>query len=351
MLREFLKQTWTQWWKYFIVLMMAIGLLFLLSLGLGSVYIPPADALKILFGQPIDSVSSEQILLNFRLPKALTAILVGSALGISGLQMQTFFRNPLAGPFVLGISSGASLGAALLILGGFGWGISAWDGVVFASAQVIAAAAGAVLVMLAVIAVARSLRDAMSLLIVGLMFSSTTGALVSIMQYFSQSDDIQAYMLWSFGSLGGLSWQEMWVFVPVIMLGLLLSFASAKQLNLLLLGEQYARSMGLNIRKARLIIITSTCILAGTVTAFCGPIAFIGIAVPHMVRMLFPTSDHLLLIPLVCLMGAGTMLFCDLIAQLPGSSNLLPINAVTSLVGGPIVIWIIISRRNLKHSI
>lgn len=351
MLRQLLQHIQVKWWKYFLLLAAAILLLFLLSLGLGSVYIPPMEAIQVLLGQAVPFPVHEQIIMNFRLPKAITAVLVGAALGISGLQMQTFFRNPLAGPFVLGISSGASLGAALLILGGFSFGIGKWSGVYFAGAQVVAAAAGAILVMLAVITVARSLRDAMSLLIVGLMFSSTTGALVSVMQYFSQADDIQAYMLWSFGSLGGLSWQEMQVFAPVILAGLLLSLASAKQLNLLLLGEQYARSMGLNIRRARLIIITSTCILAGTVTAFCGPIAFIGIAVPHMVRMLFPTSDHLLLIPLVCLMGAGTMLLCDLVAQLPGSSQLLPINAVTSLIGGPVVIWIIISKRNLKYSV
>lgn len=351
MLRDFLRHTWLQWWKYFVLLALAIFVLFVLSLALGSVHIPAFEALKIIAGLGTEETMWREIILNFRLPKALTAILVGAALGISGLQMQTFFRNPLAGPFVLGISSGASLGAALLILGGFSLGIHQLGPQLFAGAQVIAAAAGALLVMLAVISVARSLRDAMSLLIVGLMFSSTTGALVSIMQYFSQAEDIQAYMLWSFGSLGGLGWEEMQVFAPIIVIGLLISFVSAKQLNMLLLGEQYARSMGLNIKRARFTIILSTCLLAGTVTAFCGPIAFIGIAVPHMVRMLFPTSDHLLLIPLVCLMGAGSMLLCDLIAQLPGSASLLPINAVTSLVGGPIVIWIIVSKRNLKYSL
>ncbi|MEQ8532275.1 MAG: iron ABC transporter permease [Imperialibacter sp.] len=351
MLRDFIQQSWKQWWKYFVLLSLVIFVLFLLSLALGSVVIPAFEALKIVSGFTSQNEAWQEIILNFRLPKALTAILVGAALGISGLQMQTFFRNPLAGPFVLGISSGASLGAALLILGGASLGLHQLGGQLFASAQVIAAALGAILVMIAVISVARSLRDAMSLLIVGLMFSSTTGALVSIMQYFSQAEDIQAYMLWSFGSLGGLSWEEMQIFAPVITIGLLLSFASAKQLNMLLLGEQYARSMGLNIKRARLTIIISTCLLAGSVTAFCGPIAFIGIAVPHMVRMLFPTSNHLLLIPLVCLMGAGTMLFCDLIAQLPGTSQLLPINAVTSLIGGPVVIWIIVSKRNLRYSL
>lgn len=351
MLRDFIKQAWLSWWKYLVFLLVAIAGLFVAGLAFGSVYVPAADVVAILFGGTESDPAWREIIINFRLPRVVTAILVGAALGISGLQMQTFFRNPLAGPFVLGISSGASLGAALLILGGASWGLHELSGELFAGTQVVAAALGAVLVMLAVVAVARSLRDAMSLLIVGLMFSSTTGALVSIMQYFSQAADIQAYMLWSFGSLGGLSWQEMKVFAPVILVGLLLSFGSAKQLNMLLLGEQYAKSMGLNIKRARLIVVISTCVLAGTVTAFCGPIAFIGIAVPHMVRLLFPTTNHLLLIPLVCLMGAAVMLFCDLIAQLPGSASLLPINAVTSLVGGPIVIWIIVSKRNLKYSV
>ncbi len=350
MFREFVKHSWQKWWRHFIMLGLLVFVFFLLSLAVGSVYISPLDVMKILAGFSDGSDVSREIILNFRLPKAFTAVLVGAALGISGLQMQTFFRNPLAGPFVLGISSGASLGAALLILGGFSLGLGALDGRLVAGSQVVAAALGAVMVMMAVIFVARKLRDPMSLLIVGLMFSSTTGALVSVLQYFSQAADIQAYMLWSFGSLGGLSWQEMQVFAPVLVLGLLLSLFSAKHLNMLLLGEQYARTMGLNIKMARFVIILSTCLLAGTVTAFCGPIAFIGIAVPHMVRMLFPTSDHLLLIPLVCLMGAGSMLFCDLIAQLPGSSQLLPINAVTSLVGGPVVIWIIVSKRNLRYS-
>lgn len=325
--------------------------LFLLNISLGSVSIPLRYILAALFGGDTPNEAWQYIIYEFRIPKAITAVLAGAGLSISGLQMQTLFRNPLAGPFVLGISSGASLGVALLILAGFSLsqllGLEIFMG---SGLQVIAATLGAAFVLLLVMLVSLRIRDSMTLLIVGLMFGSATGALVSVLQFFSDKEQLQEYLLWTFGSLGGLSWQEISVFVPTIFLGVSLSIFFVKPLNAFLLGEHYAQSMGVNLKTSRFWIIISTSILAGSITAFCGPIAFIGIAVPHLTRLLINTANHKILIPAVAFCGAILMLFCDIIAQLPFSDSALPINIITSLIGAPIVIWVILRGKNVGKS-
>ncbi|WMI69951.1 iron ABC transporter permease [Mangrovimonas sp. YM274] len=330
----------------FTLLVLLLAISFLVNISLGSVSIPLKEIFNSLFGT-IENQSWQYIILNFRLPKAITAILVGSGLGISGLLMQTLFRNPLAGPFVLGISSGASLGVALVILGAGTFGgflstflMSKWS-------IVIAASLGSLLVLLAVLAMSIKVRDTMAILIIGLMFGSITSAVVSVLSYFSSAEKLQQYIFWGFGSLGNLSWHELLVFFCIYALGLLLSVTSIKALNTLLLGENYAKSLGLNIKQSRLVIIFATSLLAGTITAFAGPIAFIGLAIPHMVRQVFNTSNHKILLPAVFLLGAIVMLICDSIAQLPHSDFTLPINAITSLIGAPVVIWLLVRKRKM----
>ena len=291
------------------------------------------------------------ILQNFRIPKAITALLAGSALAISGLQMQTLFRNPLAGPFILGISSGASLGVALVIfLGIWVGGFLEFSLIGRSWLLVLASAVGSFLVLSVVLLASFRIRSGISLLIIGLMFGAATSAVVSILQYFSQAESIQSYVIWTFGSLGSLSWTELQVFAPILVLTLLSSLLLSKNLNALLLGEDYAESVGLKLKTARMLIIACTSILAGTVTAFCGPIAFIGLAIPHIARMLFNTGNHLLLTPIVILMGGIALLLFDIIAQLPGAQETLPINAITSLLGAPFVIWLILRRSNINYS-
>ena len=317
-----------------------------MNICLGSVSIEFNDVVTGIFGFSKNE-SHQYIVQNYRLPKAITAILVGSGLGISGLLMQTLFRNPLAGPFVLGVSSGASLGVALLILGSGLFGgilssllLSKWS-------IVIAASLGSFLVLLAVLAVSSKVRDTMAILIIGLMFGSITAAIVSVLSYFSSAEQLQQYIFWGFGSLGNLTWNELLILFLIYLFGLLFSVFSIKALNTFLLGENYAKSLGLNIKKSRLIIIIATSLLAGTITAFAGPIAFIGLAIPHLTRQIFATSDHKILMPAVFLFGAIVMLICDIIAQLPASDYTLPINAITSLVGAPVVVWLLVRQRKM----
>lgn len=340
-----------QGYKKWFLLLLLTGILFFFNISLGSVKIPFDSILTIFIGGTLENEAWQYIIFEFRIPKAITAILVGVGLSISGLQMQTLFRNPLAGPFVLGISSGASLGVAVLVLAGVSLsgilGISIFMG---SGLQVIAATLGAAFVLLMVMLVSIRVKDSMTLLIVGLMFGSATGALVSILQYFSNKDQLQEYLIWTFGSLGGLSWSEISIFIPVVFIGVTLSYLFIKPLNALLLGERYAQSMGVSLEKSRFWIIISTSVLAGSITAFCGPIAFIGIAVPHLTRLLFDTADHKILIPAVALSGAILMLVCDIIAQVPFSDSTLPINVITSLLGAPVVIWVILRGRNVSKS-
>jgi iron complex transport system permease protein len=328
------------------LLLTVLVLCFFINLSLGSISIPINSIFNSLFGT-IENSTWEVIISDYRFPKALTAILVGSGLGISGLLMQTLFRNPLAGPFVLGISSGASLGVALVILGSGLFGglfatvlISKWS-------IVIASSLGSFLVLLAVLAVSSKVRDTMAILIIGLMFGSITAAVVSVLSYFSSAEQLQQYIFWGFGSLSNLSWSELLIFFIIYLIGIALSIASIKGLNSLLLGDNYAKSLGLNLKQSRFILILATSLIAGTITAFAGPIAFIGLAIPHLTRQIFKSSNHKVLIPAVFLFGAIVMLICDSIAQLPGSDYTLPINAITALVGAPVVIWLLVRQRKM----
>jgi len=330
----------------FLLLVVVLVVCFFVNISLGSVSVPLKSIFGSFFGT-IENTNWQIIIMDFRLPKAITAILVGSGLGISGLLMQTLFRNPLAGPFVLGISSGASLGVALVILG------SGLFGGIFATALiskwsiVIAASLGSFLVLLAVLAVSSKVRDTMAILIIGLMFGSITAAVVSVLSYFSSAEQLQQYIFWGFGSLSNLSWNELLIFFGIYATGLLLSIASIKGLNSLLLGDNYAKSLGLNLKQSRLIIILATSLIAGTITAFAGPIAFIGLAIPHLTRQIFKTTNHKVLLPAVFLFGAIVMLICDIISQLPTSDYMLPINAITALVGAPVVIWLLVKQRKM----
>lgn len=289
--------------------------------------------------------SIRYIILNFRIPKVVTALLSGAALSAVGLQMQTLFRNPLAGPYVLGISSGASLGVALFTLGLPLLGIRAsnvwWGGIGAVGAAWIGAAA----ILLVIMAVTARIKDIMAVLIMGMMFGSAATAVVEILQYLSPEGAVKSYVVWTMGSLGGVMLSELWILVPVLTAGLIISVALIKPLNMLLLGENYARTMGLDIRSTRLWIFASTILLAGTVTAYCGPISFIGLAVPHIVRMLFGEADHRVLMPASMICGGGIMLLCDVVSQLPASDMVLPINTVTALIGIPVVIAVIFRTR------
>lgn len=285
--------------------------------------------------------------MDYRIPKAVTALLAGTALSIAGLQMQTFFRNPLAGPYVLGISSGAGLGVALLVLAGSIIGFSGY--IVGVWATIIAASAGAVLVLVLMSLTAWKVRDSMTLLIVGLMFGSAVSALIAVLAFFADAEQLKMFTIWSMGSLGSTQSEQLIGFILAIVVGLIPVLAMLKSYNAMLLGENYASSMGVNVNKLRWAMIVSTGILAGSATAFCGPIAFVGIAVPHMARLLFRTSDHKVLLPASALIGMGVLLFCDTLAQLPGSVQTLPINAVTSLIGSPMVIWLIMRRNFSKE--
>jgi len=313
---------------------------------LGSVSIPFNDVFAAIFNGEVSRETLRTIVVNYRIPKAITAILVGSGLSISGLLMQTLFRNPLAGPFVLGISSGASLGVAILILGASL--ISGISVVAFSSFSMsIAASLGAFLVLSAVLIAANKVRNTMSILIIGLMFGSITSAIISVLAYFSSAEQLQQFIFWGFGSLGNLSWNELKIFGLIFFIGISLLIFIIKPLNSMLLGENYAKSMGVNIKKTRNIVLITTSILTGVITAFSGPIAFVGLAVPHLTKLVFSTSNHKILLPAVAIVGAILMLIADNIAQLPTSEYTLPINAITSLFGAPIVIWLLISKRKV----
>ena len=333
--------------KQFVALSFVLIFLLLVNISFGSVSIPFSEIIEILLGGDSSKSSWDLIVIHFRLPKAITAILVGSGLAISGLLMQTLFRNPLAGPFVLGISSGASLGVALLILGsGIFGGVLAT--IAFSSwGLAIASSLGAALVLMAVLITANKVRNTMSILIIGLMFGTVTSAIISILTFFSDAEKIQQFIFWSFGSLGNLSWNEVLVFFLIYLVGVLSLLQVIKPLNTFLLGENYSKSLGINIKRSRNIILLITSLLTGVITAFAGPIAFIGLAVPHITKLLFKTSNHKTLLPAVAILGAIILLVCDLIAQLPTSEFTLPINAVTSLFGAPVVIWLLIRKKRI----
>ena len=331
----------------FLFLFLLLCLCFLLNIGLGSVDIPLSEIFNSIFGAESQEGNTAYIVRNYRLPKAFTAILVGAGLSLSGLLMQTLFRNPLAGPFVLGISSGASLGAAILLMGGALVGGAAATYFSGDVALTIAASLGSFLVLAVVVYVASKVRDTLALLIIGLMFGSLTAALVSILSYFADSEELQRFIFWTFGSVGNLSWSQVGILSICVLIGVLISIGLIKTLNSFLLGEQYAISLGVSIGRSRFWIIIATGILAGAVTAFAGPIAFIGLAVPHLCRQLFGSTDHRVLLPAVLLYGPILLLLCDTVAQMPSSAYVLPINAITSLVGAPIVIWLLVRKRKM----
>lgn len=330
----------------FISLFLLFLVFMILDLFLGSVSFNPSEILNVIFHG--DKSPLRTIIFDFRIPKALTALTVGIALSLSGLQMQTLFRNPMAGPDVLGISSGASLGVAFVILG-FSSNISP-GGLTGLGNWILIAASwiGAGAVMILIMSISSRIREIMTILIIGIMLSSGISAIVTIMQYFSAESMLKAYVIWTMGSLGNLTASQLRVLLICVSAGILLSLSSAKMLNAISLGENYATSIGLNVKLSRALIFASTSILTGSVTAFCGPIGFIGIAVPHISRILLRTSDHRILIPGTILTGGIIMLISDIISQLPGSDSVLPVNSVTSLIGIPVVIWVIF--RNRKYS-
>jgi len=313
-------------------LVLAVVVLFFLRLLLGSVPIP------------VSEVFDNELVHKFRLPVAVTCILAGSALSTSGLLMQTLFRNALAGPDVLGLTSGSSLMVAILILAGGSVSMT------FATPWTVAlaASAGAAGIFLLVLLIAQYVNDNTSLLIIGLMIGATTASIVGVLQYVSRAEDLQAFMIWGLGSVGSTNWNEIVVLTSIVVVGTALSLIMMKPLNSLLLGENYARALGINVKRSRIILLTATSIMTGGVTAFCGPIAFVGLAVPHLVRLIIPTTNHKVLLPAVCLGGSALLLFCDIVAQLPGSTQVLPLNAVTSMVGAPVVIWLIIKNRKVN---
>lgn len=335
-----------KWWPILLMGLLLI-LSFLLVVGLGSVNIPLEEILRVIFGGEASKSSWTTIILQFRLPKAITAVLAGAALGLSGLMMQSYFRNPLAGPFILGVSSGASLGVALVVLaaGTVGGVVLAGLGFLGDLALATAAGLGAGLSLLLVLLAARALRSTMTLLIMGMMLSYFTSAMVSLLMYFAIPERIQAYISWTFGTFGGTTWNQLLIFAPMVIVGMIGTIGLSKSLNALLLGEDYARSMGLDVRKARWAIFTITALLAGAVTAFCGPIGFIGTAVPHICRALLGTNDHRSLVPATIFTGGIVALIAALISEFPYSPVILPLNAVTSLIGVPVVLWVLLRRQ------
>jgi iron complex transport system permease protein len=323
---------------FLILSLLAIGL-FLADLAWGSIHISVREILSVFAGKGANGINTE-ILLNFRLPKAITAILAGASLSVAGLMMQTLFRNSLADPYILGVSSGASLGVALVMMA------ATFLPVAFVSsgwALIAAAIIGASVVLILVVGVSFKVHNAVSLLIVGLMFGTIAGSLVSVLQNFSNPDAIKLFIMWTFGSLSAVTWNYMQVLLPVVLIGLGMAFFLQKRLDGLLLGENYARGLGISIVNTRLMIVIATGLLAGGITAFTGPIAFVGVAIPHIARGIFKTSSHKVLLPATILCGASLLLTCDIITQIP--TYTLPINTVSALFGAPIIIWIIIKKR------
>ena len=322
-----------------LILIVLTSALFILDISVGAVDIPLHDVMAAFTGSDCPPVTVK-IVMEIRLVKALTAIAAGAALAVSGLQMQTLFRNPLAGPYVLGISSGASLGVALFILGAPLLGASA----IMQSVGITGSAwIGSDLILVVISLLGHRIKDIMVILILGMMFSSGVGAVVQILQYLSRDEALKSFVIWTMGSLGDVTSEQLWILLPAVIGGLALAVSSIKPLNMLLAGEEYARSMGMNPRRSRALIFTSTTLLAGTVTAFCGPVGFIGLAIPHVCRAIFENADHRTLIPGNILAGAAVMLACDIISK----ALILPINAITALIGIPVVIWVVIRNKSM----
>lgn len=319
----------------------------LLNISLGSVYISFQDIIKSLFDPNYAGTTSYQIIVQYRLPKSITTIITGAGLSVSGLLLQTLFRNPMAGPSVLGISSGAGLGVAILVMGShiLGWPFLTESGTNFP--MIIAAIIGAVLVLLLIIGISFRVKSSVTLLIIGLMLGALTTSIISILTYFSKATQLQQFMFWSFGSLGHLTYRELIIFGSIVLVVLVSIIPFLKHLNALLLGENYARSLGVSIKYVKQVILIASGILIGVVTSWTGPIAFIGLAVPHIARLLLKTSNHFILYPAIILIGSSLLLLCDSVAQLPFNELVIPINAITSLIGAPLVIWLILKKKNI----
>ena len=319
--------------------------LFMANLLCGSVNIPAGDVLNILFGGEGEKAVWTYIILESRLPQAITALLTGAALSVSGLMLQTAFSNPLAGPDILGINSGAGLGAAIVLLM-FGGLIPAGNLFIGGSLALVGAAfVGALLVTGIIILFATHLRSHTMLLIIGMMLSYLVSSVVSLLNFFSTAEGVQSYMMWGMGNFGGVSRNQLPLFALLVLVGLIVAICLIKPLNALLLGERYAENLGIHIRRTRLLLLLSTGLLVAVTTAYCGPINFIGLAVPHMARLLLGTSNHRTLLPTTLLCGSAIALLCNLLSTLPGDSGLLPLNAITPLIGAPVIIYVIISRR------
>ena len=325
----------------FCTLSALVVLLFAADIAVGSVNIALSDIWATLTGGECDAVTA-RIIIDIRLMKAIVAILAGAALSVSGLQMQTLFRNPLAGPYVLGVSSGASLGVALFILGAPLLGFTA-SPLLTTLGTAGAAWLGAAAILALVASVSRRIKDIMVILILGMMIGSAVSAIVQIMQYLSNEEALKSFIVWTMGSLGDVTSSQLLLVAPAIIAGLIIAVSVIKPMNMLLLGESYARTMGLNIQRTRTLILLSTTLLAGTVTAFCGPIGFIGLAIPHVARILFRNADHRILLPAAALSGAIALLVCDIFSKL----LTLPVNTITALLGIPIVIWVVIKNKNI----
>lgn len=332
---------------YMLLIMASIFLFFFLNLVLGSVSIPLRAVWNILWGTGNESVIWQNIIWKSRVPQALTALVAGAGLSVSGLQMQTVFRNPLAGPSVLGISSGASMGVAFVVLlsGSLGGVALSKLGFMGEIALTIAAIAGSLSIMALIVFVSQKVRGNVTLLIIGVMIGYIANAVIGVLKFFSVEEDIRAYVIWGLGSFARVSGDQITLFICIMVVLLPLSFLLVKTLNLLLLGDAYARNLGLNIKRARLLVITCSGVLVAIVTAYCGPIIFLGLAVPHLCRGMFRTSDHRILMPASLLAGASLALVCNLIARMPGFEGALPVNSVTALVGAPVVMSVLFNRR------
>lgn len=334
-----------------IILMVMLGIsivgFFILNLLLGSVSIPVDNIIDILLGRDNDNLIWRNIILKSRLPQSLTAMMAGAGLAVSGLLMQTVFRNPLAGPSVLGISSGASLGVACVVLlsGSIGGVALSKLGVIGEVTITLSAIIGSLLIMALIAFVAQKVRGNVTLLIMGVMIGYIANAIIGVLKFFSAEEDIRAYVIWGLGSFSRVSGGQTSVFILLMLLLLPLSFFLIKSLNLLLLGDSYAQNLGLNIKRARLLVIGCSGVLVAVVTAYCGPIVFLGLAVPHICRGLFHTSNHTVILPASLLGGASLALLCNLIARMPGFEGALPVNSVTALVGAPVVMWVLFKRR------
>lgn len=329
----------------FLLLAIVLIVAFVGDIFTGNAAISFSEGIKALFGTSGNAIIDE-IVFNYRLPKAITAVIAGAALSVSGLLMQTLFRNPLAGPDVLGVSAGAGLGVALLTMLS-GTAVYPFISFLGSMAQIIAAITGAVLVLLLILGVSARVKDSVTILVLGMIFGYVAGAAITILQSFADPDSLKVFVSWTFGSLGTVTWAKMPILIMLVITGVGISFFLQKSLNSLLLGEKYAMSIGMNVKQLRILIITITAVITGGITAFTGPIAFVGVVMPHFARALFKTVNHKTILPSSILLGSILMLVCDILSQIPITNRTLPINAVTALFGAPMIVWIVLKRKRL----